>query len=143
MPKECTHSKENSRGYEVPKYTTKANAGWPNAYLADIRKFAMLKPGEKYMLAKRYREHGDPGAAHRLVRSHLRLVVKIAAALRGYGLPMNELIAEGNIGVMKAIMRFDADRGFRFSTERVRQIEIGAFNKLQRRIRDASAAECL
>jgi RNA polymerase sigma-32 factor len=85
-------------------------------YLQEVRKFPMLEVDEEFMLAKRWREHKDPEAAHRLVTSHLRLVAKIAMGYRGYGLPINELIAEGNVGMMQAVKRFDPDRGFRLAT---------------------------
>ncbi len=85
-------------------------------YLDEIRRFPMLEQGEEYMLAKRWREHEDVNAAHRLVTSHLRLVAKIAMGYRGYGLPMNEIISEGNVGLMQAVKRFDPDRGFRLAT---------------------------
>lgn len=85
-------------------------------YLQDIRKFPMLGPEEEYELAKRYRDTGDWVPAHRLVTSHLRLVAKIAMGYRGYGLPMGELISEGNVGMMQAVRRFDPDRGFRLAT---------------------------
>jgi len=85
-------------------------------YLQEIRKFPMLDASEEYMLAKRWREHEDPEAAHRLVTSHLRLVAKIAMGYRGYGLPVSELISEGNVGMMQAVKRFDPDRGFRLAT---------------------------
>jgi RNA polymerase sigma-32 factor len=85
-------------------------------YLQEIRKFPMLEPEEEFMLAKRWREHGDSEAAHRLVTSHLRLVAKIAMGYRGYGLPLSELISEGNVGMMQAVKRFDPDRGFRLAT---------------------------
>ena len=85
-------------------------------YLADIRKFPLLDPKEEYMLAKRWREHQDTDAAHKLVTSHLRLVAKIARGYRGYGLPINEVIAEGNIGLMQAVKRFEPERGFRLAT---------------------------
>ncbi len=85
-------------------------------YLQEIRRFPMLEVNEEFMLAKRWREHHDPEAAHRLVTSHLRLVAKIAMGYRGYGLPINELIAEGNVGMMQAVKRFDPDRGFRLAT---------------------------
>ena len=85
-------------------------------YLDEIRKFPMLEPGQEYMLAKSWREHEDVGAAHKLVTSHLRLVAKIAMGYRGYGLPMNEIISEGNIGLMQAVKRFDPERGFRLAT---------------------------
>jgi len=85
-------------------------------YLQSIRKFPMLSVEEEAALARRYRATGDPGAAHRLVTSHLRLVVKIAMGYRGYGLPLGELISEGNVGMMQAVRRFDPDRGFRLAT---------------------------
>ncbi|MGP1395683.1 MAG: RNA polymerase sigma factor RpoH [Inquilinaceae bacterium] len=85
-------------------------------YLQDIRKFPMLKPEEEFMLAKAWREHEDLDSAHRLVTSHLRLVAKIAMGYRGYGLPLAELISEGNVGMMQAVKRFDPDRGFRLAT---------------------------
>lgn len=85
-------------------------------YLQEIRKFPLLKPDEEYMLAKRWAEHEDPEAAHRMVTSHLRLVAKIAMGYRGYGLPVSELISEGNVGMMQAVKRFDAEKGFRLAT---------------------------
>ena len=85
-------------------------------YLSEIRKFPLLEPQEEFMLAKRWREHGDTQAAHKLVTSHLRLVAKIAMGYRGYGLPVAELISEGNVGMMQAVKRFDPDRGFRLAT---------------------------
>jgi RNA polymerase sigma-32 factor len=85
-------------------------------YLREIRKFPMLEANEEFMLAKSWKEQGDLDAAHRLVTSHLRLVAKIAMGYRGYGLPLSDLIAEGNIGMMQAVKRFDPDRGFRLST---------------------------
>src|SRR3984885_1497039 len=85
-------------------------------YLQEIRKFPLLEHNEEFMLAKRWREHGDSDAAHRLVTSHLRLVAKIAMGYRGYGLPVAELISEGNVGMMQAVKRFDPDRGFRLAT---------------------------
>ena len=85
-------------------------------YLDEIRRFPMLEAGEEYMLAKRFREDEDVEAAHRLVTSHLRLVAKIAMGYRGYGLPMNEIISEGNVGLMQAVKRFDPERGFRLAT---------------------------
>src|SRR6201997_5242588 len=85
-------------------------------YLAEIRKFPMLEPQQEYMLAKRWREHGDRDAAHRLVTSHLRLVAKIAIGYRGYGLPIAEVISEGNVGLMQAVKRFAPDKGFRLAT---------------------------
>ena len=87
-----------------------------NRYLAEIRKFPILSPEQEYMLAKRYQEHQDPEAAAQLVTSHLRLVAKIAMGYRGYGLPVSELISEGNIGLMQGVKKFEADRGFRLAT---------------------------
>jgi RNA polymerase sigma-32 factor len=85
-------------------------------YLQEIRKFPMLAPDEEYSLAKRYQEHDDSTAANRLITSHLRLVAKIAMGYRGYGLPLGELISEGNVGMLQAVRRFDPDRGFRLAT---------------------------
>lgn len=85
-------------------------------YLQDIRKFPMLEADQEFMLAKRWQEHDDIDAAHQLVTSHLRLVAKIAMGYRGYGLPVSELISEGNVGMMQAVKRFDPDRGFRLAT---------------------------
>jgi RNA polymerase sigma-32 factor len=85
-------------------------------YLEEIRRFPMLEPQEEYMLAKSWREHGDRDAAHRLVTSHLRLVAKIAMGYRGYGLPISEVISEGNVGLMQSIARFEPDKGFRLAT---------------------------
>ncbi len=85
-------------------------------YLAEIRKFPMLEQSEEFMLAKRWQEHQDKEAAHKMVTSHLRLVAKIAMGYRGYGLPMSEVISEGNVGLMQAVKRFDPDRGFRLAT---------------------------
>ena len=85
-------------------------------YLAEIRRFPMLDPQEEYMLAKSWREHGDRDAAQKLVTSHLRLVAKIAMGYRGYGLPIGEVISEGNIGLMQAVKRFEPDKGFRLAT---------------------------
>ncbi|MBB4063192.1 RNA polymerase sigma factor RpoH [Gellertiella hungarica] len=87
-----------------------------NRYLDEIRKFPMLEPQEEYMLAKRYQEHQDRDAAHKLVTSHLRLVAKIAMGYRGYGLPIGEVVSEGNVGLMQAVKKFDPDRGFRLAT---------------------------
>ena len=87
-----------------------------NRYLAEIRKFPILAPQEEYMLAKRWQEHQDPEAAARLVTSHLRLVAKIAMGYRGYGLPVAELISEGNIGLMQGVKKFEPDKGFRLAT---------------------------
>jgi len=87
-----------------------------NRYLSEIKKFPVLKPEQEYMLAKRYQEHEDPEAAAQLVTSHLRLVAKIAMGYRGYGLPVSELISEGNIGLMQGVKKFEPDRGFRLAT---------------------------
>ena len=97
----------------VPQLDPESNL---SRYLRDIRKFPLLEANEEFMLAKRWREDGDAEAAHRLVTSHLRLVAKIASGYRGYGLPMGELISEGNVGMMQAVKRFDPDRGFRLAT---------------------------
>src|SRR6266576_3737904 len=85
-------------------------------YIEEIRRVPMLEPHDEYMLAKRWREHGDHEAAHKLVNSHLRLVARIATGYRGYGLPISELISEGNVGLMRAIKRFEPDKGFRLAT---------------------------
>ena len=85
-------------------------------YFEAIRRFPMLEPQEEFMLAKRWREHGDRDAAHKLVTSHLRLVAKVAAGYRGYGLPIAEVISEGNVGLMQAVKRFEPDKGFRLAT---------------------------
>ena len=90
--------------------------GGLSRYLTDIRKFPMLAKDEEFMLAKRWQEHEDPEAAHRLVTSHLRLVAKIAMGYRGYGLPLGEVISEGNVGLMQAVKKFEPDRGFRLAT---------------------------
>ena len=87
-----------------------------NRYLTEIKKFPILAPEEEFMLAKRWREHGDTDAAAKLVNSHLRLVAKIAMGYRGYGLPVSELISEGNIGLMQGVKKFEPDRGFRLAT---------------------------
>jgi RNA polymerase sigma-32 factor len=93
-----------------------ASEGNLTRYLQDIRKFPMLEQNQEYMLAKSWREHGEVDAAHQLVTSHLRLVAKIAMGYRGYGLPLSELISEGNVGMMQAVKRFDPERGFRLAT---------------------------
>src|SRR3989338_8671079 len=90
--------------------------GGLNRYLDEIRKFPMLEPQEEYMLAKRYQEHEDRNAAHKLVTSHLRLVAKIAMGYRGYGLPIWEVISEGNVVLMQAVKKFEPDKGFRLAT---------------------------
>ena len=90
--------------------------GGLSRYLTEIRKFPMLDRDEEFMLAKRWREHEDPQAAHKLVTSHLRLVAKIAMGYRGYGLPIGEVISEGNVGLIQAVKKFDPDKGFRLAT---------------------------
>jgi RNA polymerase sigma-32 factor len=90
--------------------------GGLSRYLTEIRKFPLLDPQEEYMLAKRWKEHEDPDAARKLVTSHLRLVAKIAMGYRGYGLPVSEIVAEGNVGLMQAVKRFEPDKGFRLAT---------------------------
>jgi RNA polymerase sigma-32 factor len=93
-----------------------SNEGGLSRYLEEIRRFPMLEPQEEFMLAKRWREHGDREAAHKLVTSHLRLVAKIAMGYRGYGLPIAEVVSEGNVGLMQAVKRFEPDKGFRLAT---------------------------
>ena len=90
--------------------------GGLSRYLDEIRKFPMLEPNQEFMLAKSWREHGDRDAAHKLVTSHLRLVAKIAMGYRGYGLPIGEVVSEGNVGLMQAVKRFEPDKGFRLAT---------------------------
>ena len=100
----------------VPSVPAVGAEGNLTRYLQEIRKVPMLENDQEYMLAKRWREHGDVDAAHNLVTSHLRLVAKIAMGYRGYGLPLSELISEGNVGMMQAVKRFDPERGFRLAT---------------------------
>jgi RNA polymerase sigma-32 factor len=95
---------------------TLSSEGGLSRYLQEIRKFPMLEPDEEFMLAKRYKEHADPAAAQKLITSHLRLVAKIAMGYRGYGLPISEVISEGNVGLMHAVKRFEPDKGFRLAT---------------------------
>jgi RNA polymerase sigma-32 factor len=102
-----------ARATAVPILTAETSL---TRYLEEIRRFPMLEPQEEFMLAKRWREHGDRDAAHRLVTSHLRLVAKIAMGYRGYGLPISEVISEGNVGLMQAVKRFEPDKGFRLAT---------------------------
>jgi RNA polymerase sigma-32 factor len=90
--------------------------GGLSRYLSEIRKFPMLAKDEEFMLAQRWKEHQDPEAAHRMVTSHLRLVAKIAMGYRGYGLPIGEVISEGNVGLMQAVKKFEPDKGFRLAT---------------------------
>jgi RNA polymerase sigma-32 factor len=96
--------------------TIAADSGGLVRYLEEIRKFPMLEPEQEFMLAKRWQEHGDTDAAHKLVTSHLRLVTRIAMGYRGYGLPIGEVISEGNVGLMQAVKRFEPDKGFRLAT---------------------------
>jgi RNA polymerase sigma-32 factor len=102
-----------ARSAAMPMITAE---GGLSRYLEEIRRFPMLEPQEEYMLAKRWREHGDRDAAHKLVTSHLRLVAKIAMGYRGYGLPISEIVSEGNVGLMQAVKRFEPDKGFRLAT---------------------------
>jgi len=102
-----------ARSASLPIFKTESGL---SHYLDEIRRFPMLEPQEEYMLAKRWREHGDTDAAHRLVTSHLRLVAKIAMGYRGYGLPISEVVSEGNVGLMQAVKRFEPDKGFRLAT---------------------------
>jgi RNA polymerase sigma-32 factor len=99
-----------------PSLPIPTSEGGLSRYLEEIRRFPMLEPQEEFMLAKQWREHGDRDAAHRLVTSHLRLVAKIAMGYRGYGLPINEVVSEGNVGLMQAVKRFEPDKGFRLAT---------------------------
>jgi RNA polymerase sigma-32 factor len=92
------------------------NGSGLTGYLWQIQRFPMLEPHEEYVLAKRWREHGDHEAAHKLVNSHLRLVAKVARRYRGFGLPISDVISEGNVGLMQAVQRFKPERGFRFAT---------------------------
>jgi RNA polymerase sigma-32 factor len=98
---------------QLPVLSSEGNL---SIYLQEIKKFPILTAEEEYMLAKRYKEHGDTEAAHKLVTSHLRLVAKIAMGYRGYGLPVTDLISEGNVGIMQAVKKFDPERGFRLAT---------------------------
>ncbi len=102
-----------ARSARLPVFSSE---GGLSHYLSEIRRFPMLEPQEEYMLGKRWREHGDSDAAHRLITSHLRLVAKIAMGYRGYGLPIGEVISEGNVGLMQAVKRFEPDKGFRLAT---------------------------
>ena len=102
-----------ARSAAMPMITAE---GGLSRYLEEIRRFPMLEPQQEYMLAKSWREHGDRDAAHQLVTSHLRLVAKIAMGYRGYGLPISEIVSEGNVGLMQAVKRFEPDKGFRLAT---------------------------
>jgi RNA polymerase sigma-32 factor len=106
----------SDRNRNLPSMPSLGGEDGLNRYMAEIKKFPMLKPEQEYMLAKRYQEHQDPEAARQLVTSHLRLVAKIAMGYRGYGLPVSELISEGNIGLMQGVKKFEPDRGFRLAT---------------------------
>ena len=109
-------SKVPTRRSSLPAVPVMGGEAGLNRYLAEIRKFPLLAPEQEYMLAKRFAEHQDPEAAAQLVTSHLRLVAKIAMGYRGYGLPVSELISEGNIGLMQGVKKFDPERGFRLAT---------------------------
>ena len=98
---------------QLPILSSEGNLAF---YLQEIKKFPILTAEEEYMLAKRFKEHGDTDAAHKLVTSHLRLVAKIAMGYRGYGLPVTDLISEGNVGIMQAVKKFDPEKGFRLAT---------------------------
>src|SRR5215470_350365 len=110
------HEAAPSRERRPKMQTAALVSGGTIRYLEEIRRFPMLEAEEESVLAKRWREHGDADAAHKLVTSHLRLVAKIAVGYRGYGLPISEVISEGNIGLMQAAKRFDPQKGFRFAT---------------------------
>ena len=112
----------SSKTYNLPILS---NEGGLGAYLAQIKKFPMLDAEEEYMLAKNWKDSGNLKSAHKLVTSHLRLVAKIAMGYRGYGLPVSELISEGNIGLMQAVKKFDPDRGFRLATYAMWWIKAG------------------
>ena len=105
-----------TKGKSLVPVPTPSSEGGLSRYLREVRKFPMLEADEEFMLAKRWQEDNDLEAAHTLVTSHLRLVAKIAMGYRGYGLPVGELIGEGNVGMMQAVKRFDPDRGFRLAT---------------------------
>ena len=105
-------------------------------YLEEIRRFSILEPHEEYMLAKRWREHGDRDAAHKLVTGHLRLVAKIARGDGGYGLPITEVISEGNVGLMQAITRFEPEKGFRLA-----EMEVPVANTSKEAARNRAEAE--
>jgi RNA polymerase sigma-32 factor len=102
--------------FQKPVASAITLAAGTSRYVEDIRQFPILKPEEEFMLAKQWREHGDREAAHKLVTSHLRLVAKIAMGYRGYGLPISEVVSEGNVGLMQAVKRFEPDRGFHLAT---------------------------
>jgi RNA polymerase sigma-32 factor len=106
-----------------------------SGYLRQIRRFPMLEPHEEYMLAKRWREHGDHKAADKLVTSHLCLVAKIARGYRSYGLPISDVISEGNVGLLQAVQRFKSEKGFRFTTYAVWWIRVAIQEYIQRSCR--------
>ena len=110
---------------EISNLPSLSSEGGLSLYLAQIKKFPMLDAEEEYMLAKNWKESGNLKSAHKLVTSHLRLVAKIAMGYRGYGLPVNELISEGNIGLMQAVKKFDPDKGFRLATYAMWWIKAG------------------
>src|SRR6201990_3281735 len=105
-----------AEGKRMSALPSVAASGGLARYLEEIRRFPMLEPQEEYMLAKRWQEHEDAAAAQKLVTSHLRLVARIAMGYRGYGLPIGEVVSEGNVGLMQAVKRFDPDKGFRLAT---------------------------
>jgi len=113
MPVDGHHQGDDMAVRNLPSLVSDSNLA---RYLAEIRQFPMLEQSEEFMLAKRWQEHQDTEAAHKMVTSHLRLVAKIAMGYRGYGLPMSEIISEGNVGLMQAVKRFDPDKGFRLAT---------------------------
>jgi len=119
MKGHMSHMSERDQNLPASNGTTLPSLGGEqslNRYLSEIKKFPLLTAEQEYMLAKRYQEHQDPEAAKQLVTSHLRLVAKIAMGYRGYGLPVSELISEGNIGLMQGVKKFEPDRGFRLAT---------------------------
>ena len=168
--------RNNTLSYNLP---TLSNEGGLSGYLIQIKKFPMLAAEEEYMLAKSWRDRGDLKSAQKLITSHLRLVAKIAMGYRGYGLPVSEMVSEGNIGLMQAVKKFEPERGFRLATyamwwikpsiqeyvlrswslvkmgtttaqkkykvsrERIRQIEIKAFEKLQKAMLNATKSNNL
>src|SRR5665647_1797552 len=110
-----THKEGATMARSAAMPALKAESGLSH-YLEEIRRFPMLEPQQEYMLARSWREHGDREAAHKLVTSHLRLVAKIAMGYRGYGLPISEVVSEGNVGLMQAVKRFEPEKGFRLAT---------------------------
>jgi RNA polymerase sigma-32 factor len=120
MSVDGTFAKEVTQAKRIPAPANRRRAVVANkgrsSYLVDIQRFAMLERDQEYALAKRWREHGDRGAAHQLVASHLRLAAKLAMNYRGYGLPISDIVSEANVGLMQAVNRFEPEKGFRFST---------------------------